>query len=117
MINTATSGNLAITSCLRHGLEVHQTLFLVVVLGTFGFPNLPYHPYMRIGVFIVRPFIKKRLERDKVKGGCVCCVLEEQREKSRALLSTQLTEGAAVEKGTFFGFFRLKRHEIPQYYV
>ena len=36
MINTATSGNLAITSRLQHGLEVHQTLLLVVVLGTFS---------------------------------------------------------------------------------
>ena len=54
--------------------------------------------YMSLGVFMPFVFYQLLNGNTESKGGCVCCVLEEQRDKSGFLLSALLTEGVAVEK-------------------
>ena len=67
---------------------------------------------MSSGSFIVRPFHSKATRKGQSKGRLrVLCIVVLEREQRSSAFSPLLTEGAAVEKGTFFIFNITKHHK------
>ena len=67
---------------------------------------------MRTGVFIVCPFHKEATRKGQSKGRLrVLCIVVLEREQRISAFMPVLTEGAAVEKGTFFIFNITKHHK------